>query len=151
MEFIVRPFRRVIERGPAQRASDVRGTIEAGVFVFSVDGARFAIPTVRCGEDEHGQFAVVEESERVLDHGFRLAVEVEPPDDPDGPLGCSICLFKPDSALAAIQEANPGRIVLGSPEAAVSIEFRANGGVCGSAGVFQTPYDPGAPPPETMH
>ncbi len=35
MEFIVRPFRRVVERGSAQPASDVRGTIhpEANVLV----------------------------------------------------------------------------------------------------------------------
>jgi hypothetical protein len=151
MEFMIRPFRRVIECIPPERASDVTGGIDAGVFAFSVDGAHFTIPTLSCGQDKDGQFAVSKESEQILDHGFRLAAVVELPDYPDGPLGCSICLSKPDPALAAIQNHHPGEIVLGPPEAALSIEFRVDGTVCGCGGVFDTRYDPAAPPAETMH
>lgn len=151
MEFIVRPFRRLIERGSAQPASDVTGTIEAGAFVFGVDGARYTIPTVRCGEDEHGQFAVVEESEQVLDYSFRLAVEVDPPSFPDGPVGCTIRLFKPHRDLAAMQEAHPEAIVLLPVEATLSIDFGPSGSVCGAGAMFKTPYPPGAAPPEAKH
>jgi len=151
MQFIVRPFRRVVERGSAQPASDVTGTIEAGAFVFSVDGARFRIPTVRHGDDEHDQFAVIEESEQAVDRGFRLAVEVDPPEYPYGPSGCAIRLFKPHRDLAATQEVHPHLNVLLPPEASLSIHFRSNGSVCGSGVLFNTPYPPGAAAPEVKH
>ena len=151
VEFIVRPFRRIIERGPRQPAADVTGTIESGAFVFSVDGARFIIPAVRCGEDEHGQFAIIEESEQVLDHGFRLAVQVDPPDHGDFRVGCTICLFKPHPDLGAMGEANPEVVVLLPVDATLSIYFGPGGSVCGSGIMFRTPYPPGAEPPETKH
>lgn len=151
MEFIVRPFRRLIGRGPAQPASDVTGTIEAGAFILAVDGARYTIPTVRCGEDEHGEFAVVEESEQILDYGFRLAVEVDPPGYPDGPVGCTIRLFKPHRDLAAMQEAYPDMNVLLPVEANLSIDFGPSGSVCGSGAMFKTPYPPGVAPREAKH
>lgn len=151
MQFIVRPFRRVVERGSAQPASDVRGTIDGGAFVFCVDGARFRIPTVRCGEDEHDQFAVIEESEQTADRGFRLAVEVDPPEYPDGPIGCTIRLFKPHRDLAATQEVHPEANVLLPPEASLSVHFRSNGSVCGSGVLINSPYPPGAAAPEVKH
>lgn len=70
MQFVVRPFRRVLERGPDQPASEVTGAIESDAFIFTVDGARFPIPAVRCGEDDCGPFAVVEEMQQRLEHGF---------------------------------------------------------------------------------
>ena len=130
LEFVVRPFRQIVERGANQAAIDVTGAIGPTGFVFGVDGASYSIPTVRRAEDEHGPFVVLQESTQQLPDGFHLVVEVDPVEFPFRP-GCTIRLFKPNRNAAAAQEMYPGAILLLPVDASLSISFGPGGNVNG--------------------
>ena len=151
MQFRLRPFEEIVERGPNQPAWSVRGTIEGSTFMFSVDGARYAVPVVEIGEDGRGPFAVVDESEQILDHGFRLVVEMEPPTFPGDVVECSIRLFKPHPDQERMQKANPGAIVVLPVQASLSIDFGPDGDVSGRGIMTVSDLPPDMRPPDTRH
>jgi len=158
VQFKVRPFRKVIDHGGGALPWVAAGEVRDGAFVFMLDGARYPIPAVRAGEDERGPYAIIEERNDELEGGFLLSVELEPglaQVDPalatDGPLGCTITVYKPNRDFARIQAENPGRIVILPVEATRSIDFDPDGGVCGSGGMTKVPYPGWTPPRPTSH
>ena len=135
MEFMVRPFHRRLRSASGGPGVVLDATIEEGVFVFTVDGAAFPVATLRTGDDEHGEFAVVAESEREVNLGFHLAVELDADEDsPGGPHGCSVSLSKPDPQLEQSQALHPEAHVLMPPDYGVSVDFGPSGFVHGFGG-----------------
>jgi hypothetical protein len=150
VRFRVRPFHKVIDHGGPFPPWIVAGEIDDGAFVFILDEARYPIPAVRCGDDARGPYAIIEERNDELRDGFRLSVEVDP--EPEGPVGCTITVYKPNRDLARIQAENPGGIVLLPVEASRSIDFDPGGHVCGSGGpIITVPYPGWTPPPPTKN
>jgi hypothetical protein len=135
MEFMVRPFHRRLRSASGGPGVVLDATIEEGVFVFTVDGAAFPVATLRTGDDEHGEFAVLAESEREVNLGFHLAVELDADEDsPDGPYGCSVSLSKPNPQLEQSQVLHPEAHVLMPPGYGVSVDFGPSGLVHGFGG-----------------
>lgn len=85
--------------------------------------------------------------------GSRLIVELDPPgsDWPDGPLGCSIRLFKPHPEHERLQAANPEAIVLLPVDSSLSIDFGPGGNVSGSGIMFKTSHPHDGRPPSIKH
>lgn len=135
MEFMVRPFHRRLRSAYGGPGVVLDGTIEDGGFVFTVDGAAFPVATLRTGDDEHGEFAVVAESDSEVNLGFHLAVEPDSDEDrPDAENGCSVSLSKPDPQLAQMLAASPEADVVAAPGYSVRVDFGPSGLVRGFGG-----------------
>lgn len=138
MGFQVRPFERVIERPEGTAAVKVCGSITDGVFVFSVHGSSWPLPTDTCAADQHGAYAILQVAEIQLADGFLIRVqESVDVSDEEGrhDSGCEISLVKPGDAEAyGVRERGltPDEIqVLVPPEALISVCFGSTGHVCG--------------------
>jgi hypothetical protein len=135
MEFMVRPFHRRLRSAYGGPDVVLDGTIEDGGFVFTVDSAAFPVATLRTGDDEDGEFAVVAESETEVNLGFHLAVASAADEDhPDAPDGFSVSLSKPDPYFAQTQAVLPEADVLVPPRYSVSVAFGPDGLVRGFSG-----------------
>ncbi len=135
MEFMVRPFHRRLRSAYGGPDVVLDGTIEDSGFVFTVDSAAFPVATLRTGDDEHGEFAVVAESESEVSLGFRLAVEPDADEDsPDGPNGCSVSLSKPEPQYAQTGAVLPEADVPAPPRWGVRVDFGPDGLVRGFGG-----------------
>ena len=111
-EFVVRPFRQIVELGSIERGLEISGTIEGSSLVVSVDGTSHTIATRRVGEDSEGQYAVVAKLDEALGRGYRLEVDVDVPEafDPDSALGCMIRVSFPAGSSVTIYFTPTGHV-----------------------------------------
>jgi hypothetical protein len=96
MEFMVRPFKLVVEDA-ASPAASVHGDIEQDSLLVSIegrhfDGARFTLPTSSVGVDESGAFAMVPRVETTVEGDWMLLVEPDPGREGAAP-GCRIAVI----------------------------------------------------------
>jgi hypothetical protein len=143
--FKVRAFDRVfdVDTDRPLRASAVID--DAGVLVI-IDGSQHRLPAVERGQDEWGEFALIEPGEWKLNFGFVLTVEVELHEDE--PYGCCIALRRPqpeevlkeahDAVRAQGMDPESSNVLL-PPTAAVSIFFNHWGTMNGHSRLRSAP------------
>jgi len=130
----VRPFERIVVDIPARYS----GRIDDGQFVVQFGDVAVPIPAVEIGQDSSGEFAMLEVSEQVLRHGFKLAVEPDFDEfAPDGyQLGCHIKLERRETVNLSQSGIDPSQFagVLMPPgprDVLRSVTFNHGGGVNG--------------------
>lgn len=143
----VRSFERLFDADTDRpfRASAVID--DAGVLV-SIDGSQHRLRAVDRGQDDWGEFAVIEPGEWKLNFGFVLTVEPELHEDE--PHGCRIALTRPQSHEVRdtahdsmrIQGIDPASVnLLMPPTAAISICFNHWGTMNGHSRLRSAPAD----------
>lgn len=138
--FKVRPFPKV--RPHIDPCCDVAGKLEGSVFVVSVDGIPYSVPTKEVGFDELGAYAVIPQGRRFLLAGWVLAVVAgRIPREAGGGYGCEVSFIKqPELAQLEVRLAELGMepaeaMALAQREGTLQLSFGPDGVLDGAYAV----------------
>jgi len=95
-EFRVRPFEMIQTWADGVPAAKLSGTIAGSMYVLTLAGAGFGVPSERFGRDQWGEYAIVVERDVEVGRGFFIQIKNEADEPDDTRFGCSIRVYVPN-------------------------------------------------------